>query len=114
MADVMVDLENEDSEYRFAVPAALKRASDWGQIEHCKQKGIVFVTSDIMSALYAAYRDVKLLFVTHADRASMNTARFSFVMSGSKTAGPKVGGGSSTNIAVLALVVIACAVFVSM
>jgi hypothetical protein len=84
MADTMVDLENEDSEYRFAVPAALKRAGDWGQIEHCKHKGIVFVTSDVMSAVYAAYRDVMLLFVTHADRASMNTARFSFVMSGSK------------------------------
>jgi hypothetical protein len=114
MAKAMEDLENEDSEYRFAVPAALKRASDWGQIEHCKQKGIVFVTSDIMSALYAAYRGVKLLFVTHADRASMNTARFSFVMSGEKTAGPKVGGGYSMNIAVLALVVLACTVFGSM
>jgi hypothetical protein len=114
MADVMVDLENEDSEYRFAVPAALKRASDWGQIEHCKQKGIVFVTSDIMSALYAAYRDVKLLFVTHADRASMNTARFSFVMSGHKKTTVPMVGGYSTNVAVLALVVVACAVFGSM
>lgn len=45
---------------------ALKRAGDWGQVEHCKRYGYVFVTADKPAALYAIFRDVCVLFVkTH-------------------------------------------------
>ena len=78
-------------EYRFAVPAALKRAGDWGQIEHCKKNNIVFVTADRLTAMYAAFRDVPVLFIKHAesdqdDDGHKKYAQFSFVMCGSQAA----------------------------
>lgn len=42
---------------------ALKRAGDWGQVENCVRYGKVFVTSDQIAALYAAYRGVPFVFV---------------------------------------------------
>ena len=42
---------------------ALKRAGDWGQVEHCARYGKLFVTADKLAALYAAYRHVGFIFV---------------------------------------------------
>jgi hypothetical protein len=43
---------------------ALKRAGDWGQVEHCQANGIVFVTHDRFAFMYAVLRDVPaILFV---------------------------------------------------
>jgi hypothetical protein len=85
-----LQLENRDNKgtayetnYHFAVPAAIKRAGDWGQIEHCKKKHLIFVTSDKATALYAAYRDVPVFFVKHDDHSKNGQVRFSFVMCGS-------------------------------
>jgi hypothetical protein len=87
----IVYLQNKGAEYGWAVPAALKRAGDWGQIEHCKRKKLIFVTADRLTALYAAYRDVLLLFVKHATDPVSDTngdtyAHFSFIMCGSVAA----------------------------
>ena len=66
---------------------ALKRAGDWGQVEHCKTYSKVFVTRDRLAALYAHYRDVKYVFLSFDDRTSSLPApwlplisRYSFVM----------------------------------
>ena len=42
---------------------ALKRAGDWGQVEHCAKYDKVFVTSDKLAALYAYYRDVRFIYL---------------------------------------------------
>ena len=42
---------------------ALKRGGDWGQVEHCKKYGKVFVTGDKLAALYAFFREVKFIYV---------------------------------------------------
>jgi hypothetical protein len=42
---------------------AMKRAGDWGQVEHCKRYGRVFVTSDALAAAYAFYRSVPFLLL---------------------------------------------------
>ena len=41
---------------------AIKRAGDWGQVEHAKRYGKVFVTADKMAAMYAWYREVPFMF----------------------------------------------------
>jgi hypothetical protein len=49
---------------------AMKRAGDWGQVEHCKRFHKVFVTHDALAALYAFYRGVEFMLVrvvNHAD-----------------------------------------------
>ena len=97
-------LQNKDAKYGWAVPAALKRAGDWGQIEHCKRKKLIFVTADRLTALYAAYRDVPFLFVKHAtdpvsDANGDAFAHFSFIMCGSvgaRAARPAPAGPSRT------------------
>lgn len=68
-----------------SVALALKLAGDWGQIEHCKQKGWVFVTADKLAALYAVYRDVPLLYLNHNDsfkvgKGGRSFLQYSFVM----------------------------------
>jgi hypothetical protein len=49
----------------FSIPLkyALKRAGDWGQVEHCKRHNKVFITSDKLAALYAAYRNIRFIFI---------------------------------------------------
>lgn len=42
---------------------ALKRAGDWGQIEHAKRYRKVFITCDKYAALYAWYRRVPFMFM---------------------------------------------------
>lgn len=44
---------------------ALKRAGDWGQVEHCVRYGKIFVTRDKLAALYAMYRSVPFIYVNH-------------------------------------------------
>ena len=41
----------------------LQRAGDWGQVEHCKRHNKVFVTSNKLAAVYAAYRDIRFIFI---------------------------------------------------
>lgn len=76
---------------------ALKRAGDWGQVEHCVRYGKVFVTSDKLAALYAYFRNVRFIYlnrdehfnfdvVTGADDVDPlshmpNFFRYSFVIS---------------------------------
>lgn len=50
-----------------ATALALKRAGDWGQVEHCVRHGKVFVTADKMAALYAYYRRAKFVLVQTQD-----------------------------------------------
>jgi len=42
---------------------AIKRAGDWGQVEHCKKYNKTFVTTDRMAAMYAMYRRVPCILV---------------------------------------------------
>lgn len=48
-----------DAETRLA----LKRAGDWAQVEHCRKYDKVFVTSDVLAALYAFYRKVRFVLL---------------------------------------------------
>lgn len=92
-----------------AVPMAQKRAGDWGQVEHCKRYGMVFVTADKTAMLYAIARGVKALYVRTWQRESVvigqgksDIFRHSFVMHGAGSQVAHVGGGN-TNISPLAL-----------
>ena len=46
---------------------ALKRAGDWGQVEHCVRYNKVFVTSDKLASLYAYYRGVRFILLKRDD-----------------------------------------------
>jgi hypothetical protein len=80
MVDMIEEMSDRNDDFRYAVPAALKRAGDWGQIEHCRQKGLIFVTSDALTAMYAVYRGVQVFFVKHYHKAVNGSVKFSFVM----------------------------------
>ena len=41
---------------------AMKRAGDWGMVEHCKDNCMVLVTSDQLLVLYALFRGVRVLY----------------------------------------------------
>lgn len=61
---------------------ALKRAGDWGQVEHCAQYGKTFITADRLAALYAYYRRVKFVLIrkqTSDGRIALAT-RFIFLL----------------------------------
>lgn len=53
----------------------IKRAGDWGQIMNCKRNHRVFVTQDLMAALYAFFEGVSCVFVRmrSKDSADMST-----------------------------------------
>lgn len=53
------NFQQYDSETLFA----LKRAGDWGQVEHCKKYGKIFITGDRYAALYAYWRGVPTILV---------------------------------------------------
>jgi len=66
---------------------AIKRAGDWGQVEHCKKYNKVFVTCDKMAALYAWYRKVPFIFMrtqkhegTMTERGVPDFFSYSFAM----------------------------------
>lgn len=51
-------------------PLAMKRACDWGQVEHCVRHGTqgnryVFVSKDRIACMYAMYRNVDFVYMTH-------------------------------------------------
>lgn len=50
---------------RWSVPFlfALKRAGDWGQVEHCARYRKIFFTMDRLAALYAHMRGVPYVFI---------------------------------------------------
>ena len=49
---------------------ALKRAGDWGQVEHASKYGKVFVTSDKLAALYAWCRGVRFVYLRRQEKLS--------------------------------------------
>jgi hypothetical protein len=49
---------------------ALKRAGDWGQVEHASRYGKVFVTSDKLAALYAWCRGVRFVYLRRQEKLS--------------------------------------------
>jgi hypothetical protein len=75
-----------------SVALALKNAGDWGQIEHCRQLGAVFVTCDKLAAFYAAYRNVPFMYINHHNYlqsgAKGSFVHYSFVMSDKRVAPP--------------------------
>ena len=77
-----------------SVALALKNAGDWGQIEHCRQLGGVFVTCDKLAAFYAAYINVPFMYINHHDYLQKGVegsfVHYSFVMSDKRTAPPPV------------------------
>jgi hypothetical protein len=64
----------------------LKRAGDWGQIEHCKKYNKIFVTKDKMAALYAGYRKVPFIYMKNEDlnkdvsNTNPSFIQFSFIL----------------------------------
>jgi hypothetical protein len=49
---------------------ALRRACDWGQVEHCRKYGMVFVSSDKLSVLYALFRGVKSVLMRRIEHVA--------------------------------------------
>jgi hypothetical protein len=62
---------------------ALKRAGDWGQVEHCVKYGKVFVTHDRLAALYAWCRGVPCIWFQEDQKrsTSIDFVQFRFVAS---------------------------------
>lgn len=91
-------LDTWDDDINCIALLALKRAGDWGQIEHCKRYKLIFVTSDRLAALYATYRDVPMLYLHHHNFVQTATykrddndvefefVQYSFAMCGSEAA----------------------------
>lgn len=100
-----------------AVQMAQKRAGDWGQIQHCKLYGQVFVTADKTAMLAAIAMGVKALYVRTwlreqavEDYEKKDRFRHSFAM---YIPGDPQTGGSSANVAaqlVLAAVTVGAAI----
>jgi hypothetical protein len=67
---------------------AMKRAGDWGQVEHCAKYSMVFVTEDKPAYLYALFRNVPaILLVVDPRYIQRGCVAYSLVMfapSGSK------------------------------
>ena len=42
---------------------AIKRAGDWGQVEHCLRYNKIFMTADLLAATYAMFRGVGCVYV---------------------------------------------------
>lgn len=60
----------------FTLPLlyAMKRAGDWGQVEHCLRYKKVFVTSDKLAATYAYYRGIRFIFVRRQESSANVTS----------------------------------------
>lgn len=60
---------------------AMKRSGDWGQVEHCKKYGMVFVTHDKPAFLYALAREVSsMLMIVDGRYGEYGCLGYSFVM----------------------------------
>jgi hypothetical protein len=55
----------EDDPANCAKYLALKRAGDWGMVKFCKKYDAVFVTADVIAALYATMIGARFIFVTN-------------------------------------------------
>jgi hypothetical protein len=97
---VAVEEWKRDGLGHAAYLAARARAGDWGQIEHCKKIGAVFITADRLSAMYATYRGVGVILVRHDDRiqtkdkATYAHYRFCFGLPRPAVQEVQAGGGS--------------------
>lgn len=60
---------------------AIKRAGDWGQVEHAARYGKIFVTSDKLAALYAYYRRVRFIYLRRHEKVDEFFLRYTFVLS---------------------------------
>ena len=58
---------------------ALKLASDWGQIEHCRRHGYIFVSCDRLAAFYCVFRGANLMYVNHHDRIQTGATKLTNV-----------------------------------
>jgi hypothetical protein len=104
-------MKREHSTANVSVLAALKRAGDWGQIEHCKQFGIVFVTCDRFLAFYATYRNVNVLLLRHDNKLHKDQGRnrfvqYSLAMSRTRDQTKQAGGSKDTSLLNFGLVVV--------
>lgn len=112
---------------RIARYTALKRAGDWGQIEHCKKYGMVFVTTDKPAFHHAVMRDT-CAWLIEIDNAykSAGYVLWTFVVYTSHDARhglctkddivpPSQAGGSRANnaLAGIAVATIAASMFIS-
>lgn len=94
--DSEIDFMDEvNKNWGFAVPVALKRAADWGQIEHCKRNHMLFISADRMGSHYAAYRDAPVMLVKTRDFTGKDDTsthvQYSFCMCASKQVRAKMG-----------------------
>lgn len=84
-------IKYNDSTNDCADKLAIKRAGDWGMIRHCKKNNMVFVTQDRFCALYAAYLDVEVLFLSTKEHENVNQYSFALLK---KTSITKMQEGS--------------------
>lgn len=57
---------------------AIKRAGDWGQVAHCKKYKKVFVTSDLMAAMYAISQNVRCILLRRKEHTAI--IQYTFVL----------------------------------
>lgn len=81
------DIEKEVRTFPEDLLMGIKRAGDWGQVEHCKRYSKTFVTGDRLAAMYAWYRGVRFVYVQYQEHLENDLPhftrffRYSFVMS---------------------------------
>jgi hypothetical protein len=76
---------NQLAQLRPETLYGLKRAGDWGQVEHARRYGKIFITSDRLAALYAYFRDVPCILIRHQtfepfNKHHPNISQYSFVL----------------------------------
>lgn len=87
---VTVPLQTTLSYLSPATLYAIKRAGDWGQVQHCARYGKIFVTSDKFAALYAHYCKVRYIFLRRTEyfdvtKTLPDFVRYTFVLANSYT-----------------------------
>jgi len=65
---------------------AIKRAGDWGQVQHCVKYNKIFVTSDKFAALYAHYSKVRYIYLRRTEYFNFTKTlpdfiRYTFILS---------------------------------
>ena len=81
-------LEQHIVSFSHTLKYALKRAGDWGQVAHCARYDKVFVTSDILAAMYAHYRGVRYMLLRRQENLNEEYPtlptfiRYTFVLHG--------------------------------
>ena len=80
---VIVSVDNGShftSTFSKQLKYAIKRAGDWGQVEHCKKYGKIFITSDRLAALYAKYRGVQFIYLSRKLADNYKWYRYTFMV----------------------------------